>query len=194
MAKDNWVPLRLLRDVWLAGSTPSQNNLRGLGPCRIARRTGEPSSCRGHLYGLKGFLGSFATNRRAVPRTTGVYRVPCAASRRVRLGLPRCDTPGDRCGAQGITPFILHWRNHATRIDSPRSEYGWIGNVGAVRARSSDRPVHVDQLPPGERVQFDRTNRGGFSEPLARFWLEQSNSSFNPDAVRYIDNVLARPG
>lgn len=53
--------------------------------------------------------------------------------------------------------------------------------------------LYLDELPPGEREQFDRTTRGSFSEPLVRFWFDRSKSAFSPEAVRYIDNLLAQP-
>jgi len=53
--------------------------------------------------------------------------------------------------------------------------------------------LYLDELPQGEREQFDSTTRGSFSEPLVRFWFEHSKSSFSPEAVRYIDSLLAKP-
>ena len=52
--------------------------------------------------------------------------------------------------------------------------------------------LYIDELPPGNRAQFDRTNRDGFSEPVVRLWYETVKSNFDPDAVRYVDNLLAQ--
>ena len=54
--------------------------------------------------------------------------------------------------------------------------------------------LYVDKLLSADREQFERTFRDGFSEPLIRFWWEFNKSSYNPDAVRYVDNRLAQKG
>jgi hypothetical protein len=53
--------------------------------------------------------------------------------------------------------------------------------------------LYIDELSPGDRAQFDRTTRGGFSELLVRLWYESAKGNYNPDVVRYVDNLLAQP-
>src|SRR5262245_48289686 len=57
----------------------------------------------------------------------------------------------------------------------------------------SQTVLYVDELAPGDREQFNRTTRGHFSEPLVRLWYETAKRDFNPDVVRYVDNLLATP-
>jgi len=53
----------------------------------------------------------------------------------------------------------------------------------------------IDQLPPGERAEFDIGARGAYGRsPVGRLWYETTKATLNPDAVRYIDNLLAQPG
>ena len=57
--------------------------------------------------------------------------------------------------------------------------------------------AYVDELPVGERLEFDealRRNYGSF--PVERMWYEMAKRRrvLNPTAVRYIDNLLAQPG
>ena len=59
---------------------------------------------------------------------------------------------------------------------------------------TSQTILYIDDLPPGDRAQFDNTTRGGFSEPLAHLWYESVKGDYNPDVVRYVDNLLAQPG
>jgi len=53
---------------------------------------------------------------------------------------------------------------------------------------------YVDELPPEDRAEFDATTRSFYSTRYSRRWLEVSKSVLNPEAVRYIDNLLAQPG
>jgi hypothetical protein len=46
---------------------------------------------------------------------------------------------------------------------------------------------------PGDRVQFDMSTRITLSEPTFRFWYQIVKPTLNPDAVRYVDNLLAQP-
>ena len=59
---------------------------------------------------------------------------------------------------------------------------------------TSQTILYLDDLPAGEREQFEKTARNGFSEPLFRFWYQFSKSDFSPEAVGYIDNLLAQWG
>ena len=55
----------------------------------------------------------------------------------------------------------------------------------------------IDDLPSGEKSAFDATLRLSYQPGgVAHVWYEANKSlpHINPDAVRYIDNVLARPG
>ena len=55
--------------------------------------------------------------------------------------------------------------------------------------------THIDELPAGERTQFDRGVGSAYGLPgRSRAWYEHFKvSTLNPDAVRYIDNLLAQP-
>ena len=52
-----------------------------------------------------------------------------------------------------------------------------------------------DELLAGERAALERSLRNIYSiNPVGRLWYETMKSSLNPDAVHYIDNLLAQPG
>ena len=55
---------------------------------------------------------------------------------------------------------------------------------------------YIDELAEGERVAFDVSIRQSYDG--ARFvdslWYASRKDMLNPDAVRYIDNLLAQPG
>jgi hypothetical protein len=55
---------------------------------------------------------------------------------------------------------------------------------------------YIDELSEGERVGFDESIRQGYGG--ARFiearWYVNRKLTLNPDAVRYVDNLLAKPG
>ena len=56
---------------------------------------------------------------------------------------------------------------------------------------------HLDDLPPGARFEIDWTIRymyGDNGNPLSRLWYETTKRALSPDAVRYIDDLLAQPG
>jgi hypothetical protein len=54
----------------------------------------------------------------------------------------------------------------------------------------------VDELPPMQRMAFDNQIRGSYGRPgVARVFYETYlKRSAHPDALRYIDNLLAQPG
>jgi len=54
----------------------------------------------------------------------------------------------------------------------------------------------VDLLSPGERAEFDSAFLHLWKDapPLNGLWYEASKDLLNPDAVRYIDNLLAQSG
>ena len=54
--------------------------------------------------------------------------------------------------------------------------------------------LYRDELLPGDRVQFDMSTRITLSEPTFRFWYQIVKPTLNPDAVRYVDYLLAQPG
>jgi hypothetical protein len=55
---------------------------------------------------------------------------------------------------------------------------------------------YIDELSEGERVGFDESIRQGYGG--ARFiearWYANRKATLNPDAVRYVDTLLAQPG
>jgi hypothetical protein len=54
---------------------------------------------------------------------------------------------------------------------------------------------YLEELPAGERAAFEGGIRGNYRiRPLGRLWLESTKDQLNPDAVRYVDNLLAQPG
>ena len=54
----------------------------------------------------------------------------------------------------------------------------------------------ADELRPGERAQFDGGIRLRYENlPVGRLWFQTfKNTTLDPDAVRYVDNLLAQPG
>jgi hypothetical protein len=54
---------------------------------------------------------------------------------------------------------------------------------------------NVAELPSGKRIEFDSAIQIAYGKlPGPRLWYETSKATLNPDAVRYIDNLLAQPG
>jgi len=51
---------------------------------------------------------------------------------------------------------------------------------------------YLPELSQAERAQFERTARVGITEPIFRFWFEHLRSWLDPNAVRYIDGLLAQ--
>jgi hypothetical protein len=56
---------------------------------------------------------------------------------------------------------------------------------------------YIDDLPPGERATFDAALRMNYQvRPASSAWYQAVRTLegfLNPDAVRYIDNLLAQP-
>ena len=49
--------------------------------------------------------------------------------------------------------------------------------------------------PSGERIEFENGIRRAYEDNLVdRLRYGEMKASLNPDAVRYIDNLLAQPG
>jgi len=53
--------------------------------------------------------------------------------------------------------------------------------------------LNIDQLSMGERVSFDTAVRSNLERPWERLWYDSTKPILNPDAVRYLDNLLAQP-
>jgi hypothetical protein len=52
----------------------------------------------------------------------------------------------------------------------------------------------ADELRAGERTQFDASMRRGYTTlNVSRLWFQTYRNNLDPDAVRYIDNLLAQP-
>ena len=51
---------------------------------------------------------------------------------------------------------------------------------------------HLDELPAGERFEFEARTRANYGSPtLARFWYDSNKGTLIPESVRYIENLLA---
>ena len=51
---------------------------------------------------------------------------------------------------------------------------------------------YLDELPEGERFEFESRTRANYGGPtLARFWYDANKPVLNPDVVRYIEGLLA---
>jgi hypothetical protein len=64
----------------------------------------------------------------------------------------------------------------------------WTYRLGVI--------AYVEQLPRRERAEFERGLRFQFgASPITRLWYQTTKGNLDPDAVRYIDNLLAtQPG
>ena len=62
----------------------------------------------------------------------------------------------------------------------------WVQNVRVIN--------YGEELTQSERTTNDQGMRDTYgSRPLGRLWYETTKATLNRDAVRYIDNLLARP-
>lgn len=53
---------------------------------------------------------------------------------------------------------------------------------------------YLDELLPGQRIELVRALRLNYGMPgAARTWYENMKPLLNPEAVRYIDNLIAKP-
>jgi len=59
---------------------------------------------------------------------------------------------------------------------------------------TSQTVLYLEELSADDREQFDRSTRSGWSEPIVRLWYEFAKAGFSPTTVRYVDELLARPG
>src|SRR5262245_33537792 len=82
---------------------------------------------------------------------------------------------------------------------APEDGHRWFSFQTAWFAYRAATISHIDDLLPGERESFDaalRMNYGGGLFPASSAWYETVKTFpgfLNPDAVRYIDTVLAQP-
>ena len=80
----------------------------------------------------------------------------------------------------GVTPeeaFRVYWTQHAW----------WHTRANVI--------PYLDQLSPGERTEFDNNTRSALGgNAVGRLWYESMKAQLNPDAVRYVDELLARSG
>jgi hypothetical protein len=53
--------------------------------------------------------------------------------------------------------------------------------------------MQIHELTAGERAEFDISIRISYGHGVGRLWYSTSKATLNPDAVRYIDNLLAQP-
>lgn len=53
--------------------------------------------------------------------------------------------------------------------------------------------LYVDELPQGQRTQFERGLRAGTAEPAFLLWYGLQKPMLDPEAVHYVDNLLAQP-
>ncbi len=52
--------------------------------------------------------------------------------------------------------------------------------------------AYIDELPHGERTQFDEAIRRFFGHPVAYLWYTTLKPTLSPEAVSYVDEVIAR--
>jgi hypothetical protein len=76
---------------------------------------------------------------------------------------------------------------------SPQEAVMLDGQEGALLTHIAQTVLYIDELPPGERAQFDQSNRRWFEQPLTRVWFKYMKSSYSPDAVKYLENLVALP-
>ena len=54
---------------------------------------------------------------------------------------------------------------------------------------------HVDELSPGDRISFDTVARFAYgSSGISRLWFDEAKPLLDPDAVRYVEKLIAQPG
>ena len=97
--------------------------------------------------------------------------------------------------ALGVQPFgftlVLMEQAELTREEA--SEVFWM-LLSWWEYRISMIP-NVNELPPAERQTFDFAIRTSYGPPgVPRLFYEFMKPLAHPDAVRYVDNLLAQPG
>ena len=96
--------------------------------------------------------------------------------------------------------LALGGRPHA--IQQPLADAGLTNDeIGAVIwsqfafwAYRQSTVTQIHELTVGERAEFDIAIRNAYGQGVGRLWYSTSKATLNPDAVRYIDNLLAQPG
>lgn len=54
---------------------------------------------------------------------------------------------------------------------------------------------HVDELDSGDHHAFDAVARLVYgTSPLGRLWFDEAKPLLDPDAVRYVEKLIAQPG
>jgi len=92
---------------------------------------------------------------------------------------------------QGWTPFMEAAINKFEL--SPEDAWSLGAMMTSEWANLAQSILYADELPPTDRFQLDSSIRRVMMEPIRRFYYETYKSQLNPDAVRYIDNLLAQP-
>ncbi len=54
--------------------------------------------------------------------------------------------------------------------------------------------MQIDELTAGQRAEFDVGTRNSYGSGFGGLWYGTSKAALDPDAVRYVDNLLAQPG
>jgi len=140
---------------------------------------------------VKGVMGLIASDAHLMPD-----RPPVAAAFEEfvrKAGLTPDQVASLQSAANGRVPPFLDalTRQAGLTVEEAVS----LNSVFQARWNNTSQTIlYIDDLPPGDRAQFDNTTRGGFSEPLAHLWYESVKSDYNPDVVRYVDHLLAQPG
>jgi hypothetical protein len=102
----------------------------------------------------------------------------------------------------------IHNRGNAALVDKPPPPFfaaatklgltmdeaiSLYGHYMAAWNHTSQSILYLNELPTGEREQFDQMNRGDFAEPLWQFWYSFAKPTLSPEAVRYVDALMAQP-
>ena len=91
-----------------------------------------------------------------------------------------------------ITPFIDTMTRRAEITAEEASQIFW--DQWAWWSSRSQTIQYIDHLMPGERQEFHATTRVSYqSQSIGAIWYETVKPRLNPDAVRYVDNLLAQP-
>ena len=94
-------------------------------------------------------------------------------------------------GDKSPSPFMEEWTR---RTGLTREEAISLHSESIARwSNVAQTFLYIDELNPGDRAQFDGSTRFALSEHAYRLWYDLFKPNLNPDAVRYVDNLLARP-
>lgn len=96
-------------------------------------------------------------------------------------------------GGSSGHPFVVAMSDRLGSAIAPEETWVLYFDQYAAWLHQTQSIPHVDALTPGERAAFDAGMRSMYTRhPLGRFWYETVKSELNPDAVRYVDNLLAQ--